>query len=269
MVLIILHHYSLHGGLSSINSYDINKYIGIICLIDGKVAVNLFVLISGYFFIESEFKIEKVLKLILQVNCYSTLFFIGYVLLKGKTTIEKIKLTVFPFKSKSYWFILLYILDTYIRLYDLKKVSKKSIKWICIIGCVVFIIVACSIAYMSKYNSSLFRIINKISSLNSIVVLIETILIFLVFNNTEIKSSKFINLLGKSSVGVYLLHDSIFRVEFWKEICFVEKFYFVSPEILILHIVVYTLGIYLGGTVIESVRVKVIENHILDKKIIN
>lgn len=47
------------------------KYIGRICLIGGKLAVNLFVLISGYFLIESEFKFKKVLKLIIQVYCYS------------------------------------------------------------------------------------------------------------------------------------------------------------------------------------------------------
>lgn len=36
MVLIILHHYAIHGGLSSIAGFGVNKYIGIICLIGGK-----------------------------------------------------------------------------------------------------------------------------------------------------------------------------------------------------------------------------------------
>ena len=31
MVLIILHHYALHGGLSSIAGFGIKKYIGIFC----------------------------------------------------------------------------------------------------------------------------------------------------------------------------------------------------------------------------------------------
>ena len=36
MVLIILHHYAIHDGLSSIVSFGVNKYIGTICLIGGK-----------------------------------------------------------------------------------------------------------------------------------------------------------------------------------------------------------------------------------------
>ena len=33
MVLIILHHYALLGGLIDINTFVVNKYIGTICLI--------------------------------------------------------------------------------------------------------------------------------------------------------------------------------------------------------------------------------------------
>lgn len=315
MVLIILHHYALHGGLSNISSFGVNKYIGTICLIGGKLAVNLFVLISGYFLIESEFKLKKVLKLIIQVYCYSIAFFIGYVVLKGMPTWEIIKLTIFPFTSKAYWFmlpylcvyilspfinkliksiskkqlisligiltvmfsgigffvsgselmgnlqwfVLMYLIGAYIRLYDFKKFSKKAIKWFSVIGYVVFIIVACGITYMSQYNSSLFRIVSKISSMNFIIVLVEAILIFMVFKNLEIKNNKFINILGKSSIGVYLFHDSIFRSEFWKEICFVENFYFVSSWVLVAHIALCTLGIYLVGAMIELIRTKIIE----------
>lgn len=315
MVLIILHHYTLHGGLASITGFGVNQYIGTICLIGGKLAVNLFVLISGYFLIESEFKVKKVLKLILQVYCYSVAFFIVYVIFKGIPTGEIIKLTAFPFTSKAYWFmlpyicvyvlspfinklvksisqkqlisligilifmfsgigffildsrlmnnlswfILIYLIGAYIRLYDFEKFSKNTIKWFSVIGYILFIIVTCGITYMSQYNASIFRFVNKISSMNSIIVLVEAVLIFMVFKNLDIKNSKVINVLGKSSIGVYLFHDSIFRVEYWKEICFVEKFYFVSPWLLVFHIIVCTLGIYLVGVIIELIRSKIID----------
>ena len=315
MVLIILHHYALHGGLASIDGFGVNKYIGTICLIGGKLAVNLFVLISGYFLIESEFKLKKVLKLIIQVYCYSVAFFIIYVIFKGIPTGEIIKLTAFPFTSKAYWFmlpyicvyvlspfsnkliksitqkqlisligilafmfsgvgffitdsglmnnlswfILIYLIGAYIRLYDFEKFSKKTIKWFSVIGYVLFIIVTCGITYMSQYNASIFRFVNKISSMNSIIVLVEATLIFIVFKNLEIKNSKVINILGKSCIGVYLFHDSIFRNEFWKEICLVEKFYFVSPWVLVFHIIVCILGIYLVGVIFELIRSKIID----------
>ncbi|MBQ7410432.1 MAG: acyltransferase family protein [Clostridia bacterium] len=310
MVLIILHHYALHGGLIYINRFVVNKYIGTVCLIGGKLAVNLFVLISGYFLIESKLKVKKVLKLIVQVYCYSVPIFIIYVLFNGMPSSDIIKLTVFPFTSKSYWFILpyicvyvlspfinvfvkgiskkqlliligilifmmsgigfvfsdtglmsnlswfvlLYMLGAYIRLYDFERVSSKSIKIFSVIGYVAFMIIACGITFMSQYNSSIFRILNKISSMNSIIVLIESVLIFGAFKNLEIKNNKVINVLGKSSIGVYLLHDSIFRVDFWKKICLVERFYFASPLILVAHIAVCVGGIYLIGLLIDSVR---------------
>lgn len=315
MILIILHHYALHGGLSSIAGFGVNKYIGIIYLIGGKLAVNLFVLISGYFLIESEFKLKKVLKLILQVYCYSVAFFIVHVIFKGIPTGEIIKLTLFPFTSKAYWFIfpylcvyilspfinkliksisqkqlvkligiliflfsglgffitdlglmnnlswfiLIYLIGAYIRLYDFNYFSKNTIKWFSVIGYVLFIIITCGITYMSQYNASIFRFVNKISSMNSIIVLVEAILIFIVFKNLDIKNSKVINILGKSSIGVYLFHDSIFRLEFWKEICLVEMFYFVSPWLLVFHTIVCTLGIYLVGVIIELIRSKIID----------
>ena len=157
------------------------------------------------------------------------------------------------------WFILIYLIGAYIRLYDFEKFRKNTIKWFSVVGYVLFIIVTCGITYMSQYNASIFRFVNKISSMNSIIVLVEAILIFIVFKNLEIKNNKFINILGKSSIGVYLLHDSIFRSEFWKEICLVEKFYFVSPWVLVFHIIVCILGIYLVGVIFELIRSKIID----------
>ena len=322
MVLIILHHYALHGGLSSIAGFGVNKYIGTICLIGGKLAVNLFVLISGYFLIESEFKLKKVLKLILQVYCYSVAFFIIYVIFKGIPTGEIIKLTAFPFTSKAYWFVLpyicvyvlspfinkfiksisqkqlisligilifmfsgvgffisdsglmnnlawfvlIYLIGAYIRLYDFNRFSKKAINCFSVIGYVLFIIIACGITYMSQYNASIFRFVNKISSMNSIIVLVEAVLVFMVFKNLDIKNSRVINVLGKSSIGVYLFHDSIFRNEFWKNIFKVESFYYAEWYLLILHIVGCTVAIYLIGTIIEVIRIKLIEEQIFKIK---
>ncbi len=157
------------------------------------------------------------------------------------------------------WFVLIYLIGAYIRLYDFEKISKKTIKWFSVIGYVLFIIVTCGITYMSQYNANIFRFVNKISSMNSIIVLVEAILIFIVFKNLDIKNSKVINILGKSSIGVYLLHDSIFRLEFWKKICFVENFYFASPWFLVFHIIVCILEIYALGVIVELIRSKIID----------
>ena len=67
MILIILHHYAYHGNLISIPNDNFNKYVAVFIIVGGKVGVNVFVLITGYFLINSKFKIKKVIQLILQV----------------------------------------------------------------------------------------------------------------------------------------------------------------------------------------------------------
>lgn len=111
-------------------------------------------------------------------------------------------ITDFGLMNNLSWFVLIYLIGAYIRLYDFNSFSKNTIKWFSVLGYIIFIILSCGITYMSQYNSSLFKFVNKISSMNSIIVLIEAVLIFMVLKNLEIKNNKFINIFGKSSIGV-------------------------------------------------------------------
>ena len=58
-------------GLVNINSININRFVGQFLYIGGKLGVVIFVLISGYFLVDSKFKIKKLLKLFLEVLFYS------------------------------------------------------------------------------------------------------------------------------------------------------------------------------------------------------
>ena len=74
MLLIVLHHYCVNSGFTEV--IDMKNITGNTLLIQfmafgGKVGVNVFLLISGYFMIEGERKYEKIYKLIFQVLFYS------------------------------------------------------------------------------------------------------------------------------------------------------------------------------------------------------
>lgn len=57
MILIIMHHYAVHGGFDLLNTeLDLNRIWIQILSIGGKIGVNCFVLITGYFMINSKFK---------------------------------------------------------------------------------------------------------------------------------------------------------------------------------------------------------------------
>ncbi len=75
MIMVISIHYLLHGGvLKNLTPDDTNYYIVNIIYSCIRVAVNCFVLISGYFGIK--FNIKKLIKFELQILFYSISIFI-------------------------------------------------------------------------------------------------------------------------------------------------------------------------------------------------
>lgn len=322
MILIIVHHYSIHGGLFGIETINYNKYIGGIIYSGGKIGVNLFMLISGFFLIKSNFNIKRIIKLIFQVWFYSTFLLSGYVFFKGLPSEEILRSSIFPITYGTFWFITIYIgiyflspfinkfinstskknmqklliiflflfsilqndkgvsrflgdlewfiflymLGAYIRIYDFPKLTKKHINIGCIFGISLNIIRIIIITYSSKLDLNNFSKITQISRMNNILVTWISVCIFLFFKNSDLKANKIINLFGKTSFAVYLIHDNLFKKILWKNVLKVEDFYLAEPYLLILHIIGCTIGIYLVGTLIELIRIKVIEEPIFKIK---
>ncbi len=114
IIMIVISHYCVHGiggvYISSMN-FGINRII-LECLTVGNMGTILFVLISGYFLINSnKVKLKKIVRLIAQVQFYT--FFIYLVLLILKLQIFNIKdfiKILFPISFKEYWFATCYLL---------------------------------------------------------------------------------------------------------------------------------------------------------------
>ncbi len=82
MVIIVAHHFSFHGGFEfPTDTITVNRLWVQFIQIGGKIGVNVFVLISGYFLIDAKvIKTNKILKLWIQVFTYSALIFFVFVL---------------------------------------------------------------------------------------------------------------------------------------------------------------------------------------------
>lgn len=103
------------------------------------VAVNCFILVSGYFFIKFDFK--KILKLILQVKTYAIILPIICILLGVDLGGKEILQSLFPIIFRQYWFfniyLALYLLSPILN-YLISKLSKEQFKKINIILFLIF-----------------------------------------------------------------------------------------------------------------------------------
>lgn len=130
MIMIIMVHTLGHGGaLSNINVGSTNFYVGNFLEAISIVAVNCYLLVSGFFGVNSKYKVSKVINIYLQVIFYSivisSLFWIYRI---EYIEIKSLIKTIFPIISDTWWFItkylFLYILSPYIN----KLVKSLSFK---------------------------------------------------------------------------------------------------------------------------------------------
>ena len=78
------------------------------------VAVNAYVLLSGYFLVETAFRVKRLLSLILQILFYSCLIPV-ILIFAGKLPLSELTLydiwqCIFPIQMKQYWFMSAYVL---------------------------------------------------------------------------------------------------------------------------------------------------------------
>lgn len=142
MVIIVMHHFAIHGGFTfSSETISINRLWVQLITMGGKLGVNIFVLISGYFLIsESSIRTIKVLKLWEQVFFYSmTIFIVFCVLGLRPFSIAELIRHLAPIIYYQWWFasvyFILYLLMPYINRL-LRTFDKKQ--YICFLALLIF-----------------------------------------------------------------------------------------------------------------------------------
>lgn len=311
MLLIVAHHFACHGGYAISKIPQLNAQLINGLIVGGKLGVNVFVLISGYFMIESKFKFSKLLRLVSHVVFYSVLFYLLEVILNRQefniweffvqffanctsrywfASCYVILFILSPYLNKmikacdkkqhllliaillfiqtilpkfynisyfgnTFWFITVYIIATYFRLYSNKIFDNV---WIMLGGFLItlFVMVFANINGLTLWG------------LKNVTCVICSVCIFCLFKNINVGKIKIINFISSATYGVYLLHDNNFTRPFiWRELlnCPARAFENSFPLFALCAI----LGVFAVCTVIELARkysVKLFE--ILLKKLI-
>lgn len=328
MMMIVAYH-SVRHNLTYIQGTEIHQGIGAVLLGIGQLGVTVFVLISGYFQIDKEFKTKRVVRVYLQLLFYSISmmiictvfrfaefnklaiiraflpvsyneywFFSAYIILcvltpflnKFAKSLEKenykkmliIFTVIFSviysllYSSRSYsvgdgnlgavaWFIYLYLLAGYIKLYKINILENK--KTLYILTITVFIIFATLLIFLNQTrNHTAFYWYVKI---NSIFILTLAVSVFHIFKNAKIKQSKIINYIASLAFPVYIIHENyLFRETFWS---ISNKIVPISSNTVtstILNILCSIFAVFIMAAVAETIR-RFIEKQIFKSKKVN
>lgn len=132
MVFIVAHHFAVHGGFSFQSSaITVNRLWIQFIQVGGKIGVDIFVLISGYFLVSAKsLKLGKVIKLWAQIFTYSVLIFAIFVLAGiVPFSIKELVKHILPISLYQWWFaslyFMLYLLSPFINVF-LRSLSKKG-----------------------------------------------------------------------------------------------------------------------------------------------
>ena len=138
-------------------------------------------------------------------------------------------------------FILLYFLGAYCRIHGSENISiKKSVYAILVyLGC----------ALINTVYAQFF--FGRAASYCNPLVIIQTVAIFIAFQNMSIQS-KTINTIAGCSFGVYLMHSFFFRY------CRIEQFVTGNPLIIPIHIIISAILIYIVSGMIYWVYQKLL-----------
>ena len=145
MMMIIGLHSLGHGGiLENTRVGSLNFFLAHLLESASIIAVNCYILISGYFGIHSKFKIKKLLSLYFQMFFYSLIItgiFIG-LRIEG-FSIQALVYLFFPFSSQLWWFmsvfLILYLCTPFINKF-LHALSKRELSILLILFILIFVV---------------------------------------------------------------------------------------------------------------------------------
>ena len=158
------------------------------------------------------------------------------------------------------WFIILYFVSSYIRLYPIPLFDNRRFwGWmsllaiICSYGSVLFM------AYLRNKTGISIGYYYFLADSNKITALAVAICFFMYFKNWKLKYNPVINRIAASTFGVLMIHaNSDTMIQWlWKDVCKNVEF-FDSPY-LVFHAVGVVIAVYTVCTIIDQIRIRFIE----------
>lgn len=322
MLLIIAHHYVVNSGLTYpdgpvyTNAFSLQSLFLLVFGAWGKIGINCFVLITGYFMCKSRITPKKFAKLFFELMFYriviNSIFWItGYapfslkafvkVLLpftsvaqnftgtylifflcipflnilinnlNEKQHIRLLLLSLFTYVffatvpsfyvTMNYvsWYIVLYFIASYIRLYP-KNIFENKRFW-GIMTIVSVALSATSVVVCTWLGVKLGRNMSFmfVTDSNTFLAVLTGLSSFMFFKNLKIKYSKIINTVSATTFGVLLIHanSDVMRQWLWQDVLNNVGMY--GSWLMPIHAVVSVVVVFVVCSLLDLVRIHFIE----------
>lgn len=156
------------------------------------------------------------------------------------------------------WFMALYFISSYIRLYPKKIFDSRKIWGIAFAGSLLVSwasVIACAWVY-SEFGKGIYYFV---SDSNKILALVTSVCTFMFFKNLKLKYSPFINRIAASAFGVLMIHanSDTMRQWLWRDTLNNVNAY--HSNYLLLHAFGSVIGVYILCTLIDMIRIKLLE----------
>ena len=322
MLMVITLHYLSKGNVEVKLSINGSLYNHVLWLIGAfcNAAVNVYVLISGYFLVEAKWNPYKILTLLLEILFYSILVPVVFMLC-GLMPVSAWNLydwmnVILPVQTEHYWFatayivlymlapllsagikglskrqlqvtigllllffcipksinpvliatdrygydfgwfICLFLIAGYIRLYGIPFFNNKKKSFCFYILFTVLNFAVCAFTgFICRRTGKLEYYMDMTYSYNYILVLLSSIAFFCAFMYIQIpegKVTKIIAMLASCTFGVYLLHENIAIRLQWPQWLLVNRV--AGTPWVFLHLMVSILIVFFAGVLVDSVR---------------
>ena len=99
MLIILLHHSVVHSGILykvDADPYSINSFLLALISIGGKIGVNIFFMITGYFMVTQKVKISKILRFLLEIIFYKLIGILIYSIPQGSFSLPDLIRALLP-----------------------------------------------------------------------------------------------------------------------------------------------------------------------------
>jgi surface polysaccharide O-acyltransferase-like enzyme len=155
MLLIVMHHWFVHGIGVDFALFTSRELIFQTFEIFGKIGVDIYILISGYYLINGQFRWSKFWSLLIQTLVFSLLWLAidylcvntGYATWAEITSLDQARFIVhacFPFFFE-YWFLvgylILYLISPWLNKM-IKALSKKELGLLCLVSSLVVTVIS-------------------------------------------------------------------------------------------------------------------------------